>query len=76
VSASLTVPPGANLAAAPSYQPQALDAGAAAAAEPLTTKLAPQLPAGYPTMVLLALLPPLWFRVMDPRVAAVSATPT
>lgn len=32
---------------------------------------APQLPAGYPTMVLLALLPPLWFRVMDPRVAAV-----
>ena len=35
---------------------------------------APQLPAGYPTMVLLALLPPLWFRVMDPRVAAVSAT--
>jgi hypothetical protein len=25
--------------------------------------------------VLLALLPPLWFRVMDPRVAAVSATP-
>lgn len=34
---------------------------------------APQLPAGYPTMVLLALLPPLWFKVMDPRVAAVSA---
>jgi alkane 1-monooxygenase len=34
---------------------------------------APQLPAGYPTMVLLALWPPLWFRVMDPRVAAVSA---
>jgi len=33
---------------------------------------APQLPAGYPAMVLLALLPPLWFRVMDPRVAAVS----
>jgi alkane 1-monooxygenase len=31
---------------------------------------APQLPAGYPAMVLLALLPPLWFRVMDPRVAA------
>ncbi len=28
---------------------------------------APRLPAGYPTMVLLALLPPLWFRVMDPR---------
>ena len=34
---------------------------------------APQLPAGYPTMVLLALMPPLWFRVMDPRTAAVSA---
>ena len=29
---------------------------------------APQLPAGYPAMVLLALLPPLWFAVMDPRV--------
>lgn len=28
---------------------------------------APQLPAGYPTMVLLALVPPLWFRWMDPR---------
>jgi len=34
---------------------------------------APQLPAGYPTMVLIALWPPLWFRVMDPRVAAVQA---
>ena len=34
---------------------------------------APQLPAGYPAMVMLALLPPLWFRVMDPRVAAVEA---
>lgn len=31
---------------------------------------APQLPAGYPTMILLAVVPPLWFRVMDPRVAA------
>jgi alkane 1-monooxygenase len=30
---------------------------------------APQLPAGYPAMVLLALLPPLWFRVMDKRLA-------
>ena len=28
----------------------------------------PQLPAGYSTMVLLALVPPLWRRVMDPRV--------
>jgi alkane 1-monooxygenase len=31
---------------------------------------APQLPAGYATMVLLALVPRLWFRVMDPRVEA------
>ncbi|RMF15629.1 MAG: alkane 1-monooxygenase [Gammaproteobacteria bacterium] len=31
---------------------------------------APQLPAGYPTMVLLALIPPLWKRVMNPRVEA------
>lgn len=34
---------------------------------------APQLPSGYPAMVMLALLPPLWFRVMDPRVEAVQA---
>ncbi|MGW4631574.1 alkane 1-monooxygenase [Nocardia sp. NPDC004415] len=31
---------------------------------------APQLPAGYPTMILLATVPPLWRRVMDPKVAA------
>ncbi len=31
---------------------------------------APQLPAGYATMMLVALVPPLWFRVMDPRVRA------
>ncbi len=31
---------------------------------------APQLPAGYATMVLLAVFPPLWKRVMDPRVDA------
>jgi alkane 1-monooxygenase len=31
---------------------------------------APQLPAGYPTMILLALVPPLWFAVMNPRAAA------
>lgn len=30
--------------------------------------LAPQLPAGYGAMFLLALVPPLWFRVMNPRV--------
>lgn len=29
---------------------------------------APQLPTGYAGMILLALVPPLWFRVMDPRV--------
>jgi alkane 1-monooxygenase len=31
---------------------------------------APQLPAGYGTMLMLALVPPLWRRVMDPRVLA------
>jgi len=30
---------------------------------------APQLPAGYGTMFLVALVPPLWRRVMDPRAA-------
>ncbi|MFV8752952.1 alkane 1-monooxygenase [Nannocystaceae bacterium ST9] len=30
----------------------------------------PQLPAGYATMVVVALIPPLWFRIMDPRVSA------
>ena len=30
----------------------------------------PQLPAGYATMYLLALVPPLWFKVMNPRVEA------
>lgn len=29
---------------------------------------APQLPAGYPAMMLLSLVPPLFFRVMDPGV--------
>jgi alkane 1-monooxygenase len=33
---------------------------------------APQLPAGYPAMVLLALVPPLWFAMMDHRVPALS----
>ncbi|WP_211327532.1 alkane 1-monooxygenase [Umboniibacter marinipuniceus] len=28
----------------------------------------PQLPAGYATMILIALIPPLWFRIMNPRV--------
>ncbi|WP_374357463.1 alkane 1-monooxygenase [Chitinimonas sp.] len=31
---------------------------------------APQLPSGYTAMIPLALLPPLWFRVMNPRVQA------
>jgi alkane 1-monooxygenase len=31
---------------------------------------APELPSGYATMIVLALVPPLWRRVMDPRVAA------
>jgi alkane 1-monooxygenase len=31
---------------------------------------APQLPTGYAGMIMLALLPPLWRRVMDPRVLA------
>ena len=28
---------------------------------------APQLPTGYPGMMILSLIPPLWFRVMNPR---------
>ena len=28
----------------------------------------PQLPTGYPGMILLALIPPIWFRVMDPLI--------
>jgi len=27
----------------------------------------PQLPFGYPTMIIIALIPPLWFRMMNPR---------
>ncbi|MCY7349989.1 MAG: alkane 1-monooxygenase [Cytophagaceae bacterium] len=30
----------------------------------------PQLPAGYPAMILVALLPPLWFRLMNLRLEA------
>lgn len=33
----------------------------------------PQLPAGYATMILLALVPPLWRKVMDPKVEAYRA---
>ena len=32
----------------------------------------PQLPAGYATMFLVAMVPPLWFRIMDPRVLALT----
>ncbi|MEV5650431.1 alkane 1-monooxygenase [Nocardia sp. NPDC052254] len=35
-----------------------------------STQEAPQLPAGYATMILLAAVPPLWRRVMDPKVRA------
>lgn len=30
----------------------------------------PQLPSGYATMVVLAFIPPLWFKIMNPRVEA------
>jgi alkane 1-monooxygenase len=33
---------------------------------------APQMPTGYPGMILLALIPPLWFRVMNPRIPKLS----
>jgi alkane 1-monooxygenase len=33
---------------------------------------APELPHSYPAMVLVALVPPLWFRMMDGRVASVT----
>jgi len=35
---------------------------------------APQLPAGYPLLVPIAMLPPLWFRIMDPAVRRLEAT--
>lgn len=34
----------------------------------------PQLPFGYPTSILLALVPPLWFKLMDNRLAAFETT--
>lgn len=40
-----------------------------------SVETAPQLPSGYPEMVLLALFPPLWFRIMNPRATAVLAQP-
>ena len=32
----------------------------------------PQLPFGYPTSMLIALIPPLWFKIMNPKVKEVS----
>ncbi|NQV51907.1 MAG: alkane 1-monooxygenase [Flavobacteriales bacterium] len=32
----------------------------------------PQLPAGYPGMMLLSLVPPLWFRIVNPRVEQIN----
>ena len=32
----------------------------------------PQLPAGYPAAMLLSMIPPLWFKVMDPLVENIS----
>ncbi len=34
----------------------------------------PQMPVGYPSMIILALIPPLWFKVMNPRVLASQAS--
>jgi len=33
----------------------------------------PQLPLGYPASILMALVPPLWFRIMNQRVPSISA---
>ena len=34
---------------------------------------APQMPAGYPAMMVLAAVPPIWFRVMNPRLKQVTS---
>jgi alkane 1-monooxygenase len=34
----------------------------------------PQMPAGYPTMMLLSMVPPLWFKIMHKRIANYKAT--
>lgn len=36
---------------------------------------APQMPTGYPGMILLALVPPIWFKVMHKQMAKCSITP-
>lgn len=33
----------------------------------------PQMPTGYPGMMILATLPPLWFFIMNPRIAAIKS---
>jgi alkane 1-monooxygenase len=35
-----------------------------------SSERSPQLPWGYPAMIMLSLVPPLWFRVMNPRLHA------
>ena len=35
---------------------------------------APQMPTGYPGMMLLSLLPPLWFAIMNPRLQAAQSS--
>ena len=34
-------------------------------------KDSPQLPYGYPTSILLALIPPLWFKIINPRIKSI-----
>lgn len=36
---------------------------------------APQMPTGYPGMIILALIPPLWFRVMHEQMRKYSLLP-
>lgn len=40
------------------------------------TEASPQLPAGYPAMILLALVPPLFFSIMNPRIKALETKHT
>jgi alkane 1-monooxygenase len=39
-----------------------------------TEEASPQMPNGYPGMVLLALVPPLWFSIMDRRLPTTRST--
>jgi alkane 1-monooxygenase len=36
---------------------------------------APQMPTGYPGMILLALIPPLWFKVMHKQMEVYAINP-